>query len=91
MMVDCNLGISVLAKHMSHFAGENVKFIKIIGYENYFRLVCAWVSERNPCIDKFLKVVEKCKASSFSRPVMIPADVTDVMRREALAQDEVFA
>jgi DNA-binding transcriptional LysR family regulator len=68
MMVDCNLGISVLAKHMSHFAGDNVKFIKIIGYENYFRLVCAWLPEKNPCIENFLKVVEKCKAALFSKP-----------------------
>jgi DNA-binding transcriptional LysR family regulator len=63
MMVDCGLGISVLAKHMSHFAGGNVNFIKIVGYENYFRLVCAWLSGRNPNIENFLKVVETCKAS----------------------------
>jgi DNA-binding transcriptional LysR family regulator len=73
MMVDCNLGISVLAKHMSHFAGENVKFIKIIGYENYFRLVCAWLSGKNPYIENFLKVVETCKSSIFGKPDPSPA------------------
>jgi DNA-binding transcriptional LysR family regulator len=68
MMVDCNLGISVLANHMSHFAGENVKFIRIIGYENYFRLVCAWLSEKNPCVENFLNVIEKCKTTLFGKP-----------------------
>jgi DNA-binding transcriptional LysR family regulator len=65
MMVECDLGISVLAKHMSHFAGENVRFIKIIGYENYFRLVCAWLPGKNPCVENFLKVTEECKTSLF--------------------------
>ncbi|MDR2295632.1 MAG: LysR family transcriptional regulator [Clostridiales Family XIII bacterium] len=60
MMVECKMGISILAKHMSHMATENVKFPKILGYENYFKLVCAWKKNKNPCAEQFVDVVAVC-------------------------------
>ncbi|MDR3296102.1 MAG: LysR family transcriptional regulator [Clostridiales Family XIII bacterium] len=63
MMVECGIGVSILAKHMSHFATENVKFIRILGYENYFKLVCAWHKDKNPCVEQFVAVVEACCSS----------------------------
>ncbi|MDR1571981.1 MAG: LysR family transcriptional regulator [Clostridiales Family XIII bacterium] len=62
MMVECNMGISILAKHMAHMATENVRFINILGYENYFKLVCAWKKDKNPCAQQFVGVVEACCA-----------------------------
>jgi DNA-binding transcriptional LysR family regulator len=62
MMVECNMGISILAKHMAHMATENVRFINILGYENYFKLVCAWKKNKNPCVEQFVDVVEDCCA-----------------------------
>lgn len=62
MMVECGIGVSVLAKHMEHFATENVRFIPIIGYEGYFRISCAWRKGGNPCTPRFLEVVEACKS-----------------------------
>jgi DNA-binding transcriptional LysR family regulator len=62
MMVECNRGITVLAKHMSHVATENVKFINIRGYENYFKLACVWRKDKNPCVERFVAVVETCCA-----------------------------
>ncbi len=60
MMIDCGTGVSILAKHMKHFATEGVNFINIKGYEKYFRVSCAWSSETNPCIPKLLEVIDKC-------------------------------
>jgi DNA-binding transcriptional LysR family regulator len=54
MMVECNMGVSVLARHVAHIATENVKFIDIAGYENYFKLVCAWRKDKNPCVEPFV-------------------------------------
>ncbi len=54
MMVECKTGVTILARHMHHFATENVKFIKIQEYTNFFDLICAWHDEDNPAITKFL-------------------------------------
>jgi DNA-binding transcriptional LysR family regulator len=62
MMVECNMGVSVLARHMTHMATENVRFINIAGYENYFKLVCAWRKDKNPCVEQFVTTAfEYCR------------------------------
>lgn len=58
MMVECNMGVSILAKHMKHFATDNVRFIPIKGYENHFRIVCAWRKDNIQAIKPFLNIVE---------------------------------
>ncbi|MDR0652345.1 MAG: LysR family transcriptional regulator [Synergistaceae bacterium] len=60
MMVECNRGITILAKHMSRAATENVKFLNIRGYENYFKLACVWRKNKNPCADRFVAVAKAC-------------------------------
>lgn len=60
LMVECNIGIAILAQHMTHFATNNVKFIKLKGYESHFKVSCAWHKNGNPCIDKFLSVIDEC-------------------------------
>ncbi len=58
MMVECRVGVTILAQHMHHFSTENVKFIKIKEYENFFDLICAWHEGENPAIPKFLNVLD---------------------------------
>lgn len=59
LMVECNEGVSVLASHMTHYSSENVHFLRIKGYESYFRVTCAWRENVNPCIASFLEVLEE--------------------------------
>jgi DNA-binding transcriptional LysR family regulator len=75
MMVECNMGVSVLAKHMMHLATENVRFVNILGYENYFKLVCAWRKNKNPCVEQFVKIVEEYCNEVISRGQQIAGDV----------------
>lgn len=62
MMVECNMGISILARHMIHFATDNVRFIKLKGYEKYFKMVAAWKihNDRDQNIIRLLQVIEEC-------------------------------
>jgi DNA-binding transcriptional LysR family regulator len=67
MMVECDMGVSILAKHMSRLATENVRFVNILGYENYFKLVCAWRKNKNPCVEQFVAITEEyCKEVAAS-------------------------
>lgn len=59
MMVECEEGVAILAEHMRHFATDNVCFVNLIGYENYFRMVCAWREGRNPSIPKLMAVIDE--------------------------------
>lgn len=58
MMVECEEGVTILANHMRHFATDNVCFVNLVGYEHYFRMVCAWREDRNPSIPKLISVIE---------------------------------
>ncbi len=58
MMVECRTGVTILARHMHHFGTENVKFIKIQEYTNFFDLVCAWHESDNTAINKFLETLD---------------------------------
>lgn len=58
MLVECKVGITILAHHMHHFATENVKFVRISEYSNFFDLICAWHDDENPVISKFLETVD---------------------------------
>ena len=60
LMIECGNGVSILAKHMSHFATDNVSFVRLKGYDKYFRVSCVWRREVNPCIPFFLDVVDEC-------------------------------
>lgn len=59
MMIACGSGISILARHMLHFATDEVVFIPIKGYEGYFHVSCVWQEGRNPCVPHFLAVLEE--------------------------------
>lgn len=59
LMIECNVGISILAKHMQHFATENICFVPISGYESYFRMVCAWRRKANPSVYHLLEVLDE--------------------------------
>lgn len=60
LMVECGVGVAILAQHMTHFATENVRFIRLKGYEKFFRVSCAWHKDANPCVDSFLEVIDQC-------------------------------
>lgn len=60
LMVECELGISILARHMEHYATGNLDFIGIKGSEQAFKMVCAWRRDQNPCIPSLLEVIDDC-------------------------------
>jgi len=62
LMVECGQGVSILARHMEHYATDNLDFIGIRGSENAFRMVCAWRKDQNPCIPRLLEVIDECLA-----------------------------
>lgn len=66
MMVECKVGVAILAEHMSRFATGGVKFVNLIGYDNYFRMVCAWRKDRNPSIPKLIEVMDDCLSGTKS-------------------------
>ncbi len=60
LMVECGRGISILARHMEHYASDKLDFIGIKGSESAFKMVCAWRRDQNPCMPKLLEVVDDC-------------------------------
>jgi DNA-binding transcriptional LysR family regulator len=58
IMVSCNMGVSILAHHMERFATDDLRFVKIAGYENFFKVACAWDKNNNPNVLKFIEVAE---------------------------------
>lgn len=62
MMVECNMGISILASHMKRFATDNVRFIKLKGYEKYFKVVAAWKThnDQDQNIIRLLQIIQEC-------------------------------
>lgn len=59
VMVACEVGVAILASHVADFSTNGVKFVKLVGYEHFFRMVCIWKKDRNPCIENFIEVVDK--------------------------------
>jgi DNA-binding transcriptional LysR family regulator len=59
LMVDCQLGISILASHMKQFANDTVRFVPLMGFEDYFKVTCLYNRESNDCIEKLLKVADE--------------------------------
>ncbi|NLO47436.1 MAG: LysR family transcriptional regulator [Clostridiales bacterium] len=62
LMVECGRGISILARHMQHYATGALDFIGIRGSESAFKMVCAWWRDKNPCIPRLLDVIDDCLA-----------------------------
>lgn len=62
MMVECNMGVSILASHMKRFATDNVRFIKLKGYEQYFKVVAAWKNhnDQDQNIIRLLQIIQEC-------------------------------
>lgn len=62
MMVECNMGVSILASHMKLFATDNVRFIKLKGYEQYFKVVAAWKNhnDQDQNIIRLLQIIQEC-------------------------------
>lgn len=56
--VESNYGVSILAGHMQHFATDNVKFAKIKGYEDSFRIVAAWHRDSHPVVPRLIEVID---------------------------------
>ncbi|WP_349671499.1 LysR family transcriptional regulator [Lacrimispora sp.] len=59
LMVDCQLGISILASHMKQFANDTVRFVPLMGFEDYFKVTCLYNRESNDCIEKLLEVTDE--------------------------------
>lgn len=61
LMSDCKIGYTILALHMSYYASKSLKFIPITGFEDYFKIICAYKDEDNIAIDKFIDVIKEFK------------------------------
>ncbi len=61
MMVECKVGVSILAEHMAQFATKYLRFVKIEGFEKYFKMICAWRRDLNPSVVNFLKAIDDCR------------------------------
>lgn len=57
LMVESGMGISILAEHMKQFTTANVAFVKLEGYENFFKIACIWKNEYNDTVSDFLEIV----------------------------------
>lgn len=62
LMVECRRGVSILARHMEHYATDKLDFIGIKGSEKAFKMVCAWRRDQNPCIRRLIEVIDDCLA-----------------------------
>lgn len=60
VMVDCKLGITILASHMEQFASNSVKFIPINGLETAFNVICVYKDAENSNIEKLLSTISRC-------------------------------
>lgn len=63
LMVDCQIGISLLASHMKQFANDTVRFVPLTGFEDSFRVTCLYNRESNDCIEKLLEVADEYSKS----------------------------
>lgn len=59
VMVDCQVGITIMAKHIEKFASPTVKFIPIIGQEKSFNVVCVYKYDANDNTRNFLEIIDK--------------------------------
>lgn len=57
LITECGVGVSILAGHMRRFAARDLRFVPINGFENYFRMVCAWRRGANPGADKLVEEI----------------------------------
>lgn len=57
LLTECGVGVSILAGHMRRFAAADLRFIPINGFENYFRMVCAWRRGANPGADRLVEEI----------------------------------
>jgi hypothetical protein len=55
-MVECGVGITIAARHMVNYSPAGLSFLKLRGYEEFFRVSCIWNRETNPCLGCFLDV-----------------------------------
>ena len=63
LMVDCQIGISLLASHIKQFANDTVRFVPLTGFEDYFKVTCLYNRESNDCIEKLLEVADEYSKS----------------------------
>lgn len=60
MMVECKVGVSILAGHMRRFATDYLRFVEIEGFESFFKVICAWRRGLNPSMLKLLEIIDSC-------------------------------
>jgi DNA-binding transcriptional LysR family regulator len=68
LMVDCQIGVTVLASHMRQFANDTLRFIPITGFEEYFRVACIYKSVANDYINTLLGVIDEYSENNRGTP-----------------------
>ncbi|MFD1671996.1 LysR family transcriptional regulator [Agrilactobacillus yilanensis] len=58
LKVESGLGISIFAGHLAHYYGKNLSFVKLEGYEDFFKINCVWKNEYNESIQNFVSIVQ---------------------------------
>jgi len=59
VLVECSIGISIMAAHMEDFAPNTVRFIPIENYEQGFRIACIHKDPDSLHIKNLLKVIDE--------------------------------
>jgi DNA-binding transcriptional LysR family regulator len=60
VMVDCQIGITIMASHMKQYASNTVRFIPINDLDTAFKVVCLHSKSTNESILKLLNVIDEC-------------------------------
>lgn len=58
VMVDCQVGITILADHIKYMANETIRFIPIKGLEDAFNVICIYPKDPGSTIMKLLDVID---------------------------------
>lgn len=59
IMVDCQVGITLLAEHIKYMANDTIRFIPIEGLKDSFQVVCVYPKEPSDIIKKLLEMIDE--------------------------------
>ena len=62
LMADCKIGYTILALHMKEYASNDLCFVPITGFEDYFKIICAYGDHKNNYVEQFLRVLQNFRS-----------------------------
>ncbi|MCI1902845.1 MAG: LysR family transcriptional regulator [Enterococcaceae bacterium] len=58
LMIKSGIGVSIFAGHLRRYISDDIVFIKLNGFENYFKIDCIWKNDYDPAVLNFIKIVK---------------------------------